>query len=47
VGSWGYGDEGQDEKEDGGRGAPGALHQVAGEELWWEKMAPTTTMLRI
>jgi len=24
------------EEEDGGRGEPGASHQVAGEELWWE-----------
>jgi hypothetical protein len=24
------------EEEDGGRGEPRAVHQVAGEELWWE-----------
>jgi len=28
--------DGKNEKEDGGRGDPHALHLLAGEELWWE-----------
>jgi hypothetical protein len=36
VGSLEYGDKGKDEEVDGGRGEPRALHQLAGEELWWE-----------
>jgi hypothetical protein len=35
-GIMGIQDDSKDEEEDGGREEPCALHQVAGEELWWE-----------